>query len=87
VALGRHLGVGIATLVNIFAPEVVVIGGGLVAAGELLLGPAREVVAERALFPARERVRIVAARFGDESGMLGAAALAFEAADELESIG
>src|SRR3954452_18400954 len=47
--LGRHLGVGIASLVNVFNPEVVVIGGGLVAAGVLLLEPAREVVAARAL--------------------------------------
>jgi glucokinase len=85
--LGRHLGIGIANLVNIFNPEVVVIGGGLVAAGDLLLEPAREVVAVRALVPARDQVRIVPARFGDESGMLGAAALAFEVAGELESIG
>src|SRR3954449_1019560 len=86
-ALGRHLGVGIVGLVNVFNPEVVVIGGGLVAAGELLLAPAREVVAARALVPARDQVRIVPARFGDESGMLGAAALAFEVAGNLESIG
>jgi glucokinase len=85
--LGRHLGVGITGLINIFNPEVVVVGGGLVAAGELLLAPARAVVASRALFPARDQVRIVPARFGDESGMLGAAALAFEAAGNLESIG
>jgi glucokinase len=85
--LGRHLGIGMTGLVNVFNPEVVVVGGGLVAAGELLLAPAREVVAARALVPARDQVRIVPARFGDESGMLGAAALAFEVAGELESIG
>jgi glucokinase len=85
--LGRHLGVGITSLVNVFNPEAVVVGGGLVAAGELLLAPARAVVAERALVPARDQVRIVPARFGDESGMLGAAALAFQVAGELESIG
>jgi glucokinase len=81
--LGRNLGIGMTGLINVFNPEFVVVGGGLVAAGELLLGPAREVVAARALVPARDQVRIVPARFGDESGMLGAAALAFE----LESIG
>jgi glucokinase len=86
-ALGRHLGIGITSLVNVLNPEVVVIGGGLIAAGDLLLAPARAVVAERALVPARDQVRIVPARFGDESGMLGAAALAFEVAGELESIG
>ena len=86
-ALGRRLGVGMTSLVNALNPEVLVVGGGLVAAGDLLLDPAREVVAERALVPARDQVRIVAARFGDESGMLGAASLAFEVAGELESIG
>lgn len=86
-ALGHRLGIGMTSLVNALNPEVLVVGGGLVAAGELLLEPARAVVAERALVPARDQVRIVAARFGDESGMLGAASLAFEAAGELESIG
>jgi len=85
--LGRHLGVGITSLVNVFNPEAVVVGGGLVAAGDLLLAPARQVVAERALPTARDQVRIVPARFGHESGMLGAAALAFEVAGNLESIG
>lgn len=85
--LGRHLGVALVTLVNVFNPEVVLVGGGLVAAGDLLLEPARAVVAERALVPPRDQVRIVPARFGDESGMLGAAALAFDAGGELESIG
>jgi len=77
--VGRRLGAGITTVVNALNPEVVVIGGGAVAAGDLLLEPAREVVAERALPPVRERVRIVPAHFGDESGMLGAALLALEA--------
>ncbi len=67
-------------MVNAFDPEVVVIGGGAVAAGELLLARARAVVAERALPPIAERVRIVPAHFGDESGMLGAALLALEEA-------
>jgi glucokinase len=76
--IGRRLGYGLVGVVNVFNPEVIVIGGGALAAGELLLEPAREVVAERALPPARESVRIVAAGFGDESGMLGAALLAFD---------
>jgi len=76
--VGMRLGVGIANVLNIFAPEVVVIGGGVIAAGELLLAPARQVVADRALPPSRDLVRIVPARFGEESGMLGAALLALE---------
>ena len=75
--IGTRLGVGISSLVNVFNPEVVVIGGGVIAAGELLLEPARTVVAERALPPSRDQVRIVGARFGVEAGMIGAAALAF----------
>jgi len=78
--IGRHLGVGITNIVNIFNPEVVIIGGGVIAAGELLLAPARAVVAERALSPSRDEVRIVAARFGVEAGMIGAAVLAFDGA-------
>ena len=77
--IGERLGVGIANLVNIFNPEVVVVGGGAAAGGELLLEPARRVVAERALRPSRDVVRIVSARFGPESGMLGSAALALDA--------
>jgi glucokinase len=78
--VGRRLGAALTGIVNALNPEVIVIGGGAVAAGELLLQPARSVVAERALPPAREIVRIVPAHFGDESGMLGAALLALEAA-------
>jgi glucokinase len=76
--IGRWLGVGVANLVNMLNPDVVVIGGGVIAAGELLLEPARAVVAERALSPSKEHVRIVQARFGAESGMLGAATLALD---------
>jgi glucokinase len=76
--IGRRLGYGLVGVVNVFNPERIVIGGGAIAAGELLLGPAREVVAERALPPAREMVSIVPAAFGDESGMLGAALLALD---------
>jgi glucokinase len=74
--IGRRLGAGITSLVNAFNPEVVVITGGVIAAGDLLLEPARAVVAERALPPSRDAVRIVPAHFGEESGMVGAAALA-----------
>jgi glucokinase len=76
--IGTNLGVAIASLVNIFNPEVVVIGGGVIAAGELLLAPARAEVAARALPPSKDEVRIVAAQFGVEAGMVGAAALAFD---------
>jgi len=76
--VGRRLGAGLTGIVNALNPEVVVIGGGAVAAGDLLLDCAREVVRERALPPCADAVRIVPARFGEESGMLGAAVLALE---------
>ena len=74
--VGERLGVGIANLVNIFNPQVVVVGGGVIAAGDLLLEPARATMLRRALAPARDEVRIVPTSFGAESGMIGAALLA-----------
>src|SRR5256886_3169669 len=76
--IGTRLGVGIANYINIFNPEVVVIGGGVIAAGDLLLQPARDEVTVRALRPNQDIARIVPAHFGNEAGMLGAAALAFD---------
>ena len=73
---GRRLGVGLASLANVFAPEVVVIGGGAIGADEMLLAPAREELRSRALPPVRDAVRVVRAHFGEEAGMLGAALLA-----------
>jgi glucokinase len=62
--------------VNALNPEVVVIGGGASRAGELLLEPARRVVAARALRPSRDTVRIVLAALGEDAGMIGAALFA-----------
>lgn len=76
--IGRRLGIIVANLLNIFNPSVVVVGGGVIAAGELLLTPARAVVAERVLPFLASGVGIVAARFGVEAGMVGAAALAYD---------
>ena len=76
--IGRMLGVGLANFVNIFNPEVIVVGGGAMAAGDLLLEPAREEMKARALPPNRDQVKVVAARFGDEAGMLGAGVLALD---------
>jgi glucokinase len=80
--IGFHLGVGIADLVNVFNPEIVVVGGGFAEAGELLLGPARKVVAERSLVPSRDVVKIVPAELGPEAGLVGAALVALDALDE-----
>jgi glucokinase len=82
--IGARLGVVITSLVNIFNPEIVVIGGGIIAAGELLLAPAREVVRERTFPFFGDNLRIVMARFGVEAGMIGAAALAYDGLAALE---
>ncbi len=74
---GKLLGVGIVTLVNLFAPDVVVLGGGVAAAGEVLFGAVREEVRRRALTPANEQVKIVSAALGNNAGIVGAAALYF----------
>jgi glucokinase len=76
--VGERLGIGVAGLVNALDPGVVVIGGGAVAAGDLLLDPARTLLAERALPPGATPPAIVPAHFGSESGMLGAALLALD---------
>jgi glucokinase len=73
---GRWLGIGLAGFVNIFNPEVIAVGGGVMAAGELILKSAREEVSLRARPPSRDLVEIMEATLGPESGVLGAAALA-----------
>jgi glucokinase len=77
--IGRRLGAGIGSLVNIFNPELVVLGGGFASALDLLLEPAREVVAQEALRPGRDLVRIVPAELGGEAGLVGAGFVGFEA--------
>jgi glucokinase len=73
--IGSRLGVALTSFANIFEPEVFVIGGGVIAAGDLLLEPARRVLAERAL-PPMKRIPVVAAELGSDAGMIGAAAMA-----------
>ncbi len=83
--VGRRLGEGIAGLVNILDSDVVVVGGGAVAAGELLLGPAREVFGRTIEAPDhRPAVPLVGAWMGNEAGAVGAALLAL---DEMVGVG
>ena len=77
--LGRWLGVGIASLANIFEVDAVVVGGGLVETGELLLAPARATAREYAYAPtARGVPPVVPATFGGDAGKIGAALLALD---------
>lgn len=75
--IGRRIGVALSSLANTFEPDVIVIGGGVMAAGELLLEPAREELRGRAL-PPMNQTAVVAAALGPEAGMIGAATMALE---------
>jgi glucokinase len=80
--LGTLLGAAIGSLVNVFDPDVVVIGGGFgAAAGDLVLEPARVAARAEAIQPADTTLRIVEAELGDEAGLIGAGLVAFEALD------
>jgi glucokinase len=74
--LGERLGVGIANAINVFDPEQIVIGGGVSAAGELLLEPARAVARRFVLPGVGTRTEIRLARYGPRAGVRGAALLA-----------
>jgi glucokinase len=76
--IGRKLGAAIGSFVNVFRPQIVVIGGGFASAGDFLLEPAREIMRREALPPANERVEIVRAELGTAAGVIGAALVAYD---------
>lgn len=76
------LGVAITDLVNIFEPELVVLGGGVTRSGSALLDPVREAVLRDAMPPAAKAARIELAALGDAVCVVGAAALAFDRIDD-----
>jgi glucokinase len=73
---GRAMGLSIGGLLNLLSPDMVVIGGGLINAGELLFGPLRAGVAEIAFAAPLQRCRIVPAALGTDAGLVGAVAWA-----------
>jgi len=75
---GEYLGLGLVSLANVFGPDRFVIGGGLASLGDLLLGPARRVLAARAL-PGVRDTPVVPAALGASASVVGAAALALSA--------
>lgn len=78
---GHWLGVGIASLVNSLDPEIVIVGGGVIDAGNLLLDPAVAAYHERVVARAHRAVPpVVSARLGDDAGVIGAALLGAAAA-------
>jgi glucokinase len=80
--IGGRLGVACASLANVFQPNAIVVGGGVIAAGDLLLEPARRELRERALNP-MNKTPILEATLGNDAGMIGAAAMA---RDELAAV-
>lgn len=80
--MGEKLGTGIAGLINLLDPAVVVVGGGLgTHAGTLLLEPAERVARERALEPGASKARMAVAELGEDAGMIGAGLLALAGGD------
>jgi glucokinase len=82
---GYYVGVGLANLINIFNPELIVIGGGLSNIGDMLLKPAFKTAGERAYKEAFQAVRFASAELGRNSGVLGAAAFALQELRKLSS--
>ncbi len=80
---GYYVGVGLANLVNIFNPEIIVIGGGLSNIGDMLLKPAYEEAKKRAFAQPYQSVRFARAELGSNSGVIGAAVFAL---DEIEKL-
>jgi glucokinase len=80
--IGSYLGSGMGSFANIFAPELIVIGGGFGVAAWTYLIPAAEAIMRReALRPMRDTVRVVPAELGTSAGLIGAAFVGFEALD------
>jgi glucokinase len=72
----RYLAISIANAISLIAPEVVVIGGGISSAGDLLIEPLREIVPQYVSMIPRSNINIVTAELGTESGLYGAIELA-----------
>lgn len=74
---GTALGIGLSNVVNVFDPELVVLGGSVVNAGEAYLGAARDQLAQMMQAQRRRAMRLDVTSLGDDGGIVGAAALAW----------
>lgn len=72
---GEYIGIALAGIVNVLNPQLIVIGGGIAKAGDLLMNSIRATVKRRAMPVAREKVQIKFSKLGNDAGILGAAAL------------
>lgn len=75
---GEYIGIVLAGIVNVLNPELIIIGGGMARAGDLLMKSIGDTVKKRAVPVARERVQIKFSKLGDDAGILGAAALTLD---------
>ncbi len=73
---GRYLGIGLASLMNAFNPEAIVLGGGMMNMGEAIMGPAIDMARQRAFSQAFGDAQVVEGSLGDRAGALGAIAVA-----------
>lgn len=74
-----YLGIGMVNFIHSFDPQVIIVGGGVSKAGDLLFAPVRAVIAERAMAQEWRDIPIVPAQLGDDVGLLGAVALVLAA--------
>ncbi|RPH34092.1 ROK family protein, partial [bacterium] len=84
--VGRHLGTGVATLINLFNPEVVVVGGRVAGAGEFIINPVRTAAMRQSHVKLGHNVRFVASPLGAIAGALGVAMLAARDLFEVEHL-
>lgn len=75
---GYWIGIALASVVNLINPEVIIVGGGVAQAGDLLLNPIRETINKRALNVAANAVKILPAELGESAGVVGASLLVVE---------
>ena len=73
--VGRRIGIGLTSVINLLNPEKVIVGGGVAECGDLLLEPIRKTIKERAMVVAGESVQIVPAQLGNSAGVIGASLL------------
>jgi glucokinase len=75
---GYYLGIGLSNLINLLNPEIIVLGGGVISAGDFIMKPVMEEIEKRAIRFSLENVKIVPALLGNKAGMLGSALWAME---------
>ncbi|MCM1265302.1 MAG: ROK family protein [Candidatus Gastranaerophilales bacterium] len=73
--VGEYIGIGLASVVNLLNPEKIIIGGGVAAAGDILMNPIKETLVKRAMKIAGSTVQVVPAELGNTAGVIGASLL------------